>query len=305
MSDEIESDDEQDDGEVSAIVDPRTVRVHYSALKQMARSPQHYRHAAVTPWSDRGTLAMRMGSAGHAAAFEPHKLVTYLPGMFTDKKGKYRSHSDRKDGEAWEGFKKKPENVGKIIVNRRERRIAEDVAAALRDDPIAAPLLFGDGVVVEQEILWSIDGRECSSRPDARKPGFHIAELKMVQTGEPERFLRTATYAGHHGQVRFYDRADAYATGRGFDDPPIDLYVIAVESTPPHVVTTYHLAESAKIAADRMLHAWWSKLMACEAINFWPGYSQSPWPFEVVDPINDLSTPPELGEDDDPIDWSA
>ena len=303
---EADCDDEPEGAVGERETDPRKVPVHYSALRQMARSAAHCKHAMTAPWGG-GSLAMRMGTAGHAATFEPHKLVTYLPGIFTDKKGKTRPHGDRRDGEAWEQFKAKPENVGKVIVNRRERAVAEAIASALRNDPLAAPLLFGPSVVLEQEILWAVDGRECSSRPDARKRGVHVTELKVVRTGEPEPFLRTAIRSGHHGQVRFYDRADAYETGRPFDDPPIDLWVVAVESAPPYVVTTYKLDDTAKIAADRDIHTWWSKLMACEAINFYPGYSQSPWPFEVNDGISDLSDPPDLGGDDDneTIDWSA
>lgn len=256
--------------------DPRDLPVHFSALKMIDLSPAHYRHAATKSWGG-GTLAQRMGTAAHAATFEPARLVEFT--------GKVRR------GKEWEAFQADHPHDA-VIVNAREYAYARAIAAALREHPIAAPILFGHGVVHEEEILWSHEGRACSSRPDARDPDVLIADLKTCRSAQPERFVREATWARHHAQLRFYDMADAADTGRTVYDPRtrkgdrIDLYIVAVETAAPHVCTVFALDDSAIMAADRAIAAWWARLMACEAENAWHGYRQGVEPFTCDDPEN-------------------
>lgn len=274
--------------------DPRAVRVHFSALKMMALSPAHYAHAALKPWGG-GTLAQRMGTAAHAATFEPHRLVEFRAGTFIDKKGKTREHSDMRRGEAWEAFKARPDHPrDAVFVNAKELAHARAIAAALHAHPIAAPLMFGADVIHEREILWSRDGRECSSRPDFRIPGAMIGDLKTCRSAQPERYTRDALWAYYHAQLRFYDFADAYETGRTPYDPRtrkgdrIDLYSVAIESAAPHVATVFALDDSAIISADLAIGTWWSRLMACEAENAWHGYRQSIELLTCDDPENNI-----------------
>lgn len=283
-------------------VDPRAVRVHFSALKMMALSPAHYAHAATKPWGG-GTLAQRMGTAAHAATFEPHRLVEFT--------GKVRR------GKEWEAFKAdQPDDA--VVVNAKELAHATAIAAALHAHPIAAPLMFGDGVIHEREILWARDGRECSSRPDFRIPGVMIGDLKTCRSAQPERYTRDALWTYYHAQLRFYDFADAYETGRTPYDPRtrkgdrIDLYSVAIESMQPHVATVFALDDSAIISADLAIETWWTRLLACEAENAWHGYRQSIELLTCDDPENNImaafaDTDDETAENDNSDaddDWS-
>lgn len=281
------------------MIDPRGVPVHFSALKMMALSPAHYAHAATRPWGE-STLSQRMGTNAHAATFEPWRLVEFT--------GKVRR------GKEWEVFKAaQPSDA--VIVNARELETAEAIAATLRAHDIAGPLLFGDGVVHEREILWSKDGRACSSRPDARRPAAMIGDLKTCRSSEPAKFVRDGTWARYHTQLRFYDHADADATGRTPWDPRtrkgdrIPLYSIAIEAKAPHVVTVFELDDTAIVAADRDIALWWERLMACEAENAWHGYRQCIEPFTCDDPenflplaVSDNSAENDNADDDN---WSA
>lgn len=258
--------------------DPRAVRVHFSALKMMALSPAHYAHAALKPWGG-GTLAQRMGTNAHAATFEPHRLVLFA--------GKVRR------GREWEAFKADQADDA-VIVNAKELAHATAIAAALHAHPIAAPLMFGADVIHEREILWARDGRECSSRPDFRVPGAMIGDLKTCRSAQPERYTRDALWTYYHAQLRFYDFADAYETGRTPYDPRtrkgdrIDLYSVAIESAAPHVATVFALDDSAIVSADLAIGTWWSRLMACEAENAWHGYRQSIELLTCDDPENNI-----------------
>ncbi len=283
------------------IGDPRAVRVHFSALKMMALSPAHYAHAALKPWGG-GTLAQRMGTAAHAATFEPHRLVEFT--------GKVRR------GKEWDTFKAaQPDDA--VIVNAREMAHATSIAAALHAHPIAAPLMFDADVIHEREILWARDGRECSSRPDFRMPGAMIGDLKTCRSAQPERFTRDALWAYYHAQLRFYDFADAYETGRTPWDPRtrkgdrIDLYSVAIESAPPHVATVFALDDSAIVSADLAIGTWWARLLACEAENAWHGYRQSIELLACDDPENNIMAAFAVDTDDaaendnsDDDDWS-
>lgn len=277
-------------------VDTAALEVHFSALKQMVRSPAHCLHALTAPWGE-STLAQRLGTVVHTATFEPHRLA-----LFT---GKVRRGKD------FDAFKADQLDDA-VIVNAKEMAHGMSIANALQRHPDASRILFGGGVIHEREIKWSRNGRACSSRPDARIPGRMIADLKTCRTAHPERFVREAIWNGHHAQVRFYDEADAIETGRPFgaNRSDLDLYVVAVESAAPYVVQVYQLDASAIVAADRAIGLWWDTFSACERENVWPGYSQCVQPLMCDDPENFLpGAALDAAENDnaadDADDWSA
>lgn len=280
--------------------------IRWSSLSRFEQSPAHALHAALHG-SD-PTPAMKLGSAAHAAAFEPHRLRIYT--------GKTRR------GKEWDAFKV-AQPADAVIVNVREHTIAQHVAAALRAADVARvdldgvtplPLLFGRGVEVERNIQWTRHGRACSSTPDARLPGQWVADLKCARSGQPSRFVRTATWAGYHTQLAFYQEADAAELG--LPAPQARLFSVVVEPFAPYVVTTYELDAYAIAAGAQKITEWWNRLRDCEATDHWPGYVQTIATFTADDP--ELAAGPLGGfEADEPandgdadkepqqIDWSA
>lgn len=292
--------------------------VRWSWLRHFAASAAHALEAATN--GREPSLAMKLGTAGHAAALEPHRLAVFRPGTFIDGKGKTKSHSGHRRGEAWDKFRaaQKPDAV---IVSESELRRVSGMAAALRaadaervhpDTGEPLPLLFGPGVLIEQTILWSVNGRAYSSTPDARLPGRWIADLKVVRTGDPERYPRDSARMGYPSQLVMYDEADAYERTGDHLARSCELFSVTVESTPPHVVTTYRLAASAVSAGERALNRWREALAAAEASDSWPGYCLSVVNYEVDDPLaalDGLTIPdddaPEIPDDesDDALDF--
>lgn len=253
---------------MSAIVsDLADVAMTWSALKEMSRSPAHVRHKALQADGGEQTLAMRMGSGVHALTFGTPAVAVW---------------AERRAGKAWDAFRDAHEAAGHVVLNPREHALASAIAAALRNDPIAAPLLFADGVEHEQPMAWEVGGRRYRTRGiDFIRRGHWIGELKVARTAQPGRFERDSLRALYPAQVELYDEGEAILSGRDRKRHPVAKYIVAVEPSPPFVVTTYVLAPSAIRHAIRTIGLYRSQLATCEAANVWPGYSLSAVPFEV------------------------
>lgn len=241
-------------------VDPRTLPVRFSRLKLMSASPAHYYSACQAANDNEETLAQRLGSGVHAMILE-QPVIKY---------------GGRRAGKDWDRFE--ADNPGKTILNDREWREAQRMSAAILRNREAAAILL-DGTTIEQEIRWSMLGRVVTSRPDAYRPGFHIAELKTARSSRPSFFIRDALRMHYHGQLAFYDDAFASFAGAGFDNH----YIVAVEKVEPHVVTIYRLTPRTLDIARRTTRLWFEQLLACEAVNEWPGYSESIVDLDVPD----------------------
>lgn len=233
------------------IIDPRTVPVRFSNLKHMARSALHYWDAVQLDRED--TLAMRIGRGAHAMVLgEP--VVKWV--------GKTRQ------GKAWEAFRAL--HADKEILNAKEWATAEGIANAIRRHPIAAPLLF-EGTILEQTIEWEWLGRKCTSRPDSRRGGQVVTDLKTTQCADPERFRFDALKRAYHAQLAFYGLATKHLTGV----EPDDLFACAVESKRPFAVTVLRLTDEARTQGEKMARLWFERLLVCESSDSWPAYTDA------------------------------
>lgn len=243
----------------SAFIDPRTVPVRFSNLKHIARSPLHYLDAVQIDRDD--TLAMRLGRGAHA-------MVLGMP--VVKWTGKTRQ------GNKWEAFRAEHEAAGEEILNASEWAKSEGIANAIRRHPIAAPLLF-EGAVLEETIEWEWLGRKCTSRPDSRRGGTIVTDLKTTQCAEPAKFSRDAMYRGYNAQLAFYGLAAQHLTGRA----PDDLYVVAVESKRPYAITVLRIDDHARLQGEKLCRLWMERLLTCEASNHWPAYTDAIATFSV------------------------
>jgi hypothetical protein len=255
LSDELES-----ELAANSIVDPRTVPVRFSALKHMARSALHY-HDAIQ--SDREqTIAMRFGAGVHAMVLDQPFVVWH---------GKDRRAAGYKEFAA--------AHTHVPILTRKEHDVAHALATAILQHPIAAPLLFDAGAILEQQIAWQWGDRACTSRPDSRRGSEILVDLKTTQCAEPGKFERDASFRGYHAQLAFYELAIEHATGTA----PRESFVVAVESKRPHAITVLRLTDEARDAGQRLCRTWFERLLVCEASNTWPAYSESVCQLGVID----------------------
>lgn len=225
--------------------------LHFSRLKNMARSPAHFRAAILEP--SEPSPAMKFGTLVHSLA---------LGGEFVVYDG------DRR-GKAWTEFSAAHE--GTLIVTAKEHERAKRVAEAVLTDPVAAPLLDG-----EREIEWKarLYGRACGGRVDVYKRAAHLVDLKTTTDAHPDRFQYAALRLAYHAQMSFYRDALGHNGA---------VYLVAVEVTSPFAVTVMRLTERALDEGAKMNRLWVERLNVCEATDEWPAYCQSPVPLDVVE----------------------
>ena len=241
-------------------VDPRTIPVRFSRLKHMSRSALHYYDSCQSDRDD--TLAMRLGRGAHAMTLG--NPVTLYPGK-------------TRNGKVWDKFKE--DNADKEILIRSEWNKSEGLAQAIRNHPIAAPLMLGEGTILEQQIEWEWMGRKCTSRPDSRRGSAIVTDLKTTQCAEPQKFARDAMWQGYHAQLAFYEMAIEHSTG----NPVEESYVVAVESKRPYAITVLKLTDEAREMGRRLCRIWFERLLVCEQSNSWPAYSDAIVALDLAD----------------------
>lgn len=232
--------------------------VHFTHLKQIERSPAHYR-AAVAKGFDSPSL--RFGRLVH------YRVLG----------GTYATYEGDRRGNAWKDFA--GENADREIFTRKEVDAAEPIAKAVREDPLAGPLLVGEH---ELDVLWQNMGRSCSSRLDVlNRPLRRLVDLKTATTTEPERFKRASRNYGYHAQAAWYSDAAAFIKA-----PVDEAYLVTVETDPPYAVTCFRFTSRMLLVGHKMCRLWMERLLQCEAVNDWPAYAQS---------IVDIDVPEEDG----------
>ncbi len=276
----------------ATISDVAHVPARWSWISHFASSPLHARHAALH--GKEPTAAMKLGTAGHVVTFEQPFEV------FREENPKTGEVWNR-NSKAWKEFKADREARDIAPLSVKEYDHGCRLRDALRDHSDAAALLFGEGVVREQPIAWTRHGRACSSRPDARKPGDWIADLKTCRTAKPERFAAAARWSGYPGQLRFYEEADAFERGRDLGSlRRPDLFIVAIEPFAPYAITVFEFDVTAREFGARSVSACWESLAGAEASNEWPSYSQSIVPFVIES--DDAGPDPDDFDNDNAVD---
>lgn len=220
--------------------------LRFSRLKMMGQSPAHFRGAKGPEGS-----GIDVGSAAHSMILGGKSVIPY-PGKI-------------RNGKAWEEFK--AEHAEAIILIRREHAAAEGMAKAVQANRDAMRALDG---AREHTFTWKQLGRLCRGTPDVMGSNFHT-ELKTGETADPRRFPWKMLRFCYHGQLAFYSDG-AQLAGLSL---PEHNYVVAVEASPPYVVTVFRVSDQAIEQGRRLVRLWFEQMLACEAADFWPGYSQS------------------------------
>lgn len=239
-------------------------RLGFSRLKQIGRSPAHYRAACMEPFAP--TDAMRFGTLVHALVLGGEFVVW--------------EHENGRRGAGWKAFA--AEHAGKHVVTRAELDRAMPIMRAVHEDPVVRETgcLVGDR---ELQVDWAAFGSECRGRVDVldRKRRY-VTDLKVCREAHPIRFQWQARRLGYHAQGEWYARGTESAYG--LPDGHVEhVYLVAVESAPPHLVTVHRLTDALRDEASRQLHGWLETLRTCEASDEWPGYAQYVVPFDVLE----------------------
>lgn len=259
------------EGDRELIVDPRTIPVRFSRLRQLARSAMHYWHACQGK-DDNDTEAKRLGRAAHAIALGGKRIAIFTGAVFQGK-----TYKGAKTGAWWDHFRK--ENADQEIVTPGEYAKAKAIADALRRNPRAEEMLYTGGTELELEVDWLwLRGRHCQSHFDAYRKGVFVADMKGARDAAIERFGRTAIWSNYHAQCAFY------VTGaEQLGHPTPDAFLLVVETGAPNVVTVRRLTPRAIEAGRVQCRAWFEQLLGFEDSNQWPGYADDVVDLDVID----------------------
>lgn len=243
--------------------------VHWSTLKELRRSPLHYRHRTQTPREDVDTL--RLGRAAHCAVFEPDQFQTRyvtFPG-------------NRRAGKTWDEFQ--AEHAGRTILTRLQYHHALSIATAVREHPVAARYL--ERGRAEVPIQWRDEstGLNCKARLDwvpianmgsvGERAGA-ILDLKTARNIQERPFSAAVASYGYHCQLAFYRAGfDAVVGVDGWTKtgPGWPCVLIAVETLPPHDVAVYRLSEDCLWAGAEEVQELMRRLVECRTSGLWPG----------------------------------
>jgi hypothetical protein len=292
--------------------DPRSIPMRVSTLKYMKQSPKHTLHALLRGGGEQ-TLARRLGSGTHAlllggtvkvsSGLASEHVTAGVKAINAGIEPRIYKGAVRR-GKEWDKFLK--ENDGHIILTEREheqaQRIAEDerngvclvsaeqyeranmMADSIRACEPAARILLAPDAIREERIDWVWGNRKWRSTPDAR--GFRVlAELKTTRCADPEVFHWDALRMGYAIQMAVYQRAIKELTGI----KPRDVFLFAVESVAPYVVTPFELTPRALEHGDRTACEWHERYLECEARGDWPGYVTGLAPLDCFNPEDEAT----------------
>jgi exodeoxyribonuclease VIII len=233
--------------------------INISRLKELRRSPQHYRYRLENP---KESAPMTLGLATHVAVLEPDRFAkTYAVWRNRTEAG---AMSPRR-GKAWDEFCYLHND--KSIITADEERTAQDIAVAVRYNENAMRYLaVGES---EVSLRWVVQNRAAKGRLDwfTRIEGVpHIVGLKSARDCRHFQFGSQAAKLGYHLQWAYYH--DGYETIAAMKPQVVE---IVVESEAPHAVAVYRIPndviEQGRDEYVRLL----DDLANCEATDEWPG----------------------------------
>lgn len=257
--------------------------LNISRLKELKRSPLHYRHALTHP---KTSAAMTLGTAAHCATLEPERFCRdYVTWCKRTESGRTAPRT----GKAWESFV--AEFGDRTILTEDEAELAANIAASVRGDPVAMKYLeAGEPEVTMQ---WELDGRPCKGRADwitTRDGEPVIVGLKTARDCRNHVFSTVAAQLGYGMQWAWY--FDGYQAITGRDARMIE---IVVESKPPHAVVVYVITEDILAQGREDYQDLMRVLADCEARDEWPGPAQTElvlsmptWWYGTDEDISDL-----------------
>jgi len=228
-------------------------------LKELRRSPQHYRHRLLHP---KETAPLSLGRAAHCAVLEPERFDR--DHAVWGRRTKSGNLGPR-NGKVWDAFK--ADNSGKSIITADEHAEVVAIQTAVRGNRDAMRYLAsGDPEVTLQ---WYVLDHLCKGRVDwlTTVEGEPIlVGLKTSRDCRLYQFGSQAAHLGYHLQWAFY--RDGYSTVTGKLPKVVE---IVVESEAPHAVVVYVIPDEILQQGFEEYMALLEQLDECNRNKSWPG----------------------------------
>lgn len=233
------------------------------------QTPAHYWTAYRDPQREHRapTPAMKIGTAWHAAIFEPTAFEAdyiELPDGIDrrSKEGKALFAEIEASGR----IPMKPDEIGQI----------RDMAAAARSHPIARMILEAQGIG-EGTIFWhdTATGIECKMRPDwmilpcAQFKNGLIVDGKTTDSAHPDDFGRSLWNLDMAIQAAHYTRG--FCAAANTTTPPPFVWLVQ-ERDKPHCTAIYSAGDDLLAYGAKTIDSILPKLAHCIESDNWPGY---------------------------------
>jgi PDDEXK-like domain of unknown function (DUF3799) len=242
---------------------------HHSTLKKLALSGAQYLQAVNYP--TKPTSAMLLGSLVHFL----------ILGARTGAKPLIKYDGQTRQGNAWKEFAAL--HSDSEILTAPEWAEGEEIAEEIRNDPAVRARITG--ARLEVPLVWEEGGLKFStSGVDILTSDDAAGDLKTTTSVNPETWTKQAFRMHYPQQLALYRRglrAHGIRCSRG-------LFLLGAEIRAPFECVDLELTEGMIDFADRTVSLWIEKLRVYrESIPHpkkpkdWPGYAQSPIPFDV------------------------
>lgn len=247
-----------------------------SGLKQMLRSPAHFKHWCEHPDNDKQSPALTFGRAMHCAVLEPDVFArTYMilpadapqrptAAMLGAKKRSPESEARCAWWAAWDA-----DNAGKIMLSASDYDRVQGMADSARSHPIARGLLAGG----QREVTfrWQDEGTglDCKARADLYAPGEFLLDLKSCRDASLEGFGRAVA------SYRYSLQLSHYLSGIRATGDAIRWFVfLAIESEAPYVCQPHILGPRTEQLGFDLRSRAITLQAECVRMGRWPGYSE-------------------------------
>ncbi|MCL4683076.1 MAG: PD-(D/E)XK nuclease-like domain-containing protein [Rhodocyclaceae bacterium] len=240
--------------------------VSVSSLKEMLRSPAHYR--AYLDIGRKETPSLMFGTAAHVRLLEPQDFAQrYVVAPPGDRRTKAY-----KDFEA--------ANAGKAILTADEAAAIERIAANVDAHQGAAALLRRG--LKEVTLIWqdAETGIWIKARPDCLAISLDTGvclDLKTTEDASPNAFVRACASYSYDLQAAVYLDGLREVFGRDFD-----FCFLPAEKSEPHGVALYGAPEDMLESGRRKFRRALRQLAECRQTNTWPSY-QPEGDYEVLE----------------------
>ncbi|MDQ3039181.1 MAG: PD-(D/E)XK nuclease-like domain-containing protein [Pseudomonadota bacterium] len=247
-----------------------------SGLKQMLRSPAHYRHWCENPDQDRTSPALAFGSLLHCAVLEPDVfarkyIVEPADAPSYPPPRSWAAAKSTADVERAKDFWRQWEagHEGMTRVSTTDYDKVRRMADSAMSHPVARGLLIGG----EREVTfrWQDEetGIDCKARADLYASGEFLMDLKSCRDASAEGFARAVAAYNYDMQAMHY------CNGIQACGDSIKWFVfLAVESEAPYVCQPYILDTRAEERGWNLRQSAIRRLSQSLKSGQWPGYSQ-------------------------------
>jgi len=263
--------------------------VNFSSLKQMAKSPRHYRHLLANPRPD--TDDFRLGRALHTLVLEPYSFVEQY--AIWPATSPTTGKATRRAGGEWDAFESLHLNAGRTILREQDIEGIQGMAGSIHADQTCAAWLNGK-THVEHVLRWTDreTGLECKGRCDCISATGILTDLKTARDHTPGAMARQASSLAYHAQLAFY-LDGAIESGL----PVRGAAILAVEKSAPYDCGVLTLSDDDLEAGRSHYRHLLLRLAECRDRDEWPGvYQGKPQPLVLpswapgMDDDEDLDT---------------